>query len=303
MTADLALFADATVRMATPLLFAALGETVAERAGIINLGVEGAIIGGAFGALVGTTHFGIAGGLVAALVSGVVVGAVFAVLVVGLRTDQIIAGTAISMLALGATGTLYRSLYGAGGASLSIATLRAEPLGALASLPVVGRALFAQPVTTYALYVLVPLTWWWMYRTHAGLALRACGEEPEAARVAGVRVRAMQTCALLFAGAMAGAGGAVLVLAQAGTFAEGMSAGRGFVAIAIVVLGKWHPLSVAAAAMLFGAAGALQTLFQSLGSALPYQLFLALPYVFTLLALAGIGSRSRAPAKLGTTST
>lgn len=302
MSEGLTLFADATVRMATPLLFAALGETVAERAGIINLGVEGAIIAGAFGALVGTTHFGVAGGLLAAGLCGIAVGAIFAALVIGFRTDQIIAGTAISLLALGATGTLYRSLYGVSGASLSIATLHAQPLGPLASIPVIGRAVFSQPITTYALYVLVPLTWWWMYRTHNGLALRACGEAPEAARVAGIRVRTIQTLALLFAGALGGLGGSVLVLAQAGTFAEGMSAGRGFVAIAIVVLGRWHPLSVAAAAILFGAAGALQTLFQSLGSGLPYQLLLALPYVLTLLALAGIGSTSRAPASLGTTS-
>jgi simple sugar transport system permease protein len=301
MIEGLGLFADATVRVATPLLFAALGETVAERAGVINLGIEGALIAGAFGALVGSTQFGVAGGLVAGVVCGAVIGAVFAALVIGIRTDQIIAGTAISMLALGATGTLYRALYGVKGASLSIATLHAEPLGPLASIPVIGRALFAQPITTYALYILVPLTWWWMYRTHGGLALRACGEAPEAARAAGVRVRAVQAYALLFAGALGGAGGSVLVLAQAGTFAEGMSAGRGFVAIAIVVLGKWHPVSVAAAAILFGAAGALQTLFQSLGSTLPSQLFLALPYAFTLLALAGIGSRSRAPAQLGAT--
>jgi simple sugar transport system permease protein len=233
---------------------------------------------------------------------GAAIGAIFAALVIGIRADQIIAGMAISMLALGATGTLYRALYGVEGASLSIATLHAAPLGPLATIPVIGSALFAQPITTYALYVLVPLTWWWMYRTHAGLALRACGEEPEAARIAGVRVRVVQTGALVFAGALGGAGGSVLVLAQAGTFAEGMSAGRGFVAIAIVVLGKWHPLSVAAAAMLFGAAGALQTLFQSLGSTLPSQLFLALPYALALLALAGVGSASRAPAKLGSTS-
>jgi simple sugar transport system permease protein len=138
-----------------------------------------------------------------------------------------------------------------------------------------------------------------MYRTHAGLALRACGEEPEAARFAGIRVNVVRVSAILFAGALGGAGGGVLVLAQAGTFAEGMSAGRGFVAIAIVVLGRWHPLGVAAAAALFGAASAMQTLFQSLGSALPYQLFLALPYILAVLALAGVGNRSRAPAKLG----
>jgi simple sugar transport system permease protein len=138
-----------------------------------------------------------------------------------------------------------------------------------------------------------------MFHTHAGLALRACGEAPAAARVAGIAVTRVQVLAVLFAGALAGLGGATLVLAQAGTFAEGMSAGRGFVAIAIVVLGRWHPVGAVVGALVFGAASALQTLFQALGSTLPYQLFLALPYLLTLAALAGVAGRSRPPAALG----
>ena len=166
-------------------------------------------------------------------------------------------------------------------------------------MPIVGRALFAQPVTTYLLYVATGVTWWWLFHTHGGLALRACGEQPEAARAAGVRVNRVQALAVIYAGSLAGLAGGVLVLAQAGTFVEGMSAGRGFVAIAIVVLGRWHPAGVVVAALLFGSASALQTLFQALGTSLPYQLFLALPYVLTLLALAGFAGRSRAPAALG----
>src|SRR5690606_26454121 len=146
-------------------------------------------------------------------------------------------------------------------------------------------------------------TWWWMYRTHRGLSLRACGESPTAARAAGIAVTRVQVTAVLFAGALAGLGGATLVLAQAGTFAEGMSAGRGFVAIAIVVLGRWHPLRAVLAALVFGAASALQTLFQALGSTIPYQVFLALPYVLTLAALAGVAGRAQAPAALGLTRT
>jgi ABC-type uncharacterized transport system permease subunit len=298
MIEALGLFLDATVRTATPLALAALGETVAERAGIINLGIEGALIGGAFGALVGATTFGIAGGLAGAAIGGALVGIVFAAMVVGLRTDQIIAGTAVSMLALGLTGTLYRAMFGSTGAALTIPTLHPVAVPGLSSLPLIGSALFSQPVTTYALYVIAPATSWWMFRTHAGLALRACGESPTTARAAGVRVSLMQFWALLFAGTLGGIGGGVLVLAQSGTFAEGMSAGRGFVAIAIVVLGRWNPLGAVAAALLFGAASALQTLFQALGSSLPYQLFLALPYALTLVALARVGRGSRAPAAL-----
>jgi simple sugar transport system permease protein len=293
------LFLEATVRIATPLAFAAVGETVAERAGVINLGIEGALIAGAFGSLVGATAFGVVGGLVGAVLGGALVGGLFALFAVGLRTDQIITGTAVSLFALGLTGTLYRAFYGVRGAALSIPTLRPLVIPAVANIPVVGRALFAQPVTTYFVYAITALTWWWLARTHGGLALRACGEQPQAARVAGISVTRVRTFAVLYASALAGIAGGVLVLAQAGTFAEGMSAGRGFVAIAIVVLGRWRPLGVLGAALLFGAASALQTLFQALGSTLPYQLFLALPYVLTLLALAGLAGRSRPPAALG----
>jgi general nucleoside transport system permease protein len=301
VTEGLTLFAEATVRMATPLALAALGEVVAERSGVINLGIEGALIGGAFGALVAAGSVGPVLGLAGGVVGGMLVALVFAAVTIGGRADQIIAGTAISLLGLGLTGVLYRAWYGTGGAALTTPTLAAIEIPGLVALPIVGRALFAQPLPTYLLVVLAVTTWWWMFRTHSGLSLRACGESPSAARVAGIAVRRVQLGAVLFAGALAGLGGATLVLAQAGTFAEGMSAGRGFIAVAIVVLGRWHPLGTLLAAVIFGAASALQTLFQALGSSLPYQLFLALPHLLTLAALAGFAGRSRAPAALGVT--
>lgn len=299
MTDTLTLFLEATMRFAVPLAFAALGEAVAERGGVINLGLEGSIIAGAFGALVGATTFGVVGGLGGAIIGGGAIGLVFATFAVGLKADQIITGTAVSLLALGLTGLLYRTLYGTGGAALSSPTLSSFSIPWLSQIPVVGRAMFVQPVTTYTLYVLVPVTWWWLFRSHAGLGLRACGEQPDAASAAGIRVRPVRALAVMYSSVLAGLGGGVLVLAQVGTFAEGMSAGRGFVAIAIVVLGRWHPTGVIVAALLFGGASALQTLFQSLGSTLPYQLFLAFPYLLTVLALAGIAGKSRAPAALG----
>jgi len=293
-------FLEATVRFATPLAFAALGECVSERAGVINIGLEGAILAGALG---GTVVAGLAGpemGFVAGAAAGVLIALIFAVFTVWMRADQIITGTAITMLAIGLTGTLYRTVYGAGGVALSTPTIGPVPIPLLSSIPLVGRALFAQPVITYLLYVVAPLIAWWMARTHSGLATRAMGESPEAAIAAGIRPRVPQTGAVLFAGMMAGLAGATLVLAQAGTFAENMSAGRGFIAIAIVVLGRWRPLGVAAAALLFGAANALQTLFQAMGwEQVPYQLFLAVPYVLTLIVLAGASGRAAAPAALG----
>ena len=292
-------FLEATVRTATPLALAALGETVTERAGVINIGLEGAVIAGAFGALVGASAAGLGGGWALAAAAGLATAALFALFAVVLRADQIITGTAVTLLALGLTGALYRTMFGASGAALSIPTAGALALPGLAALPVVGGAFFAQPAITYAVYLLVPLLWLWLYRTGAGLGLRAVGEQPAAALAAGVRPARQQLLAVLFGGAMGGLAGGTLVLAQVGTFAEGMSAGRGFIAIAIVALGRWHPAGVAVAALLFGGATALQYVFQAMGWDLPYQIFLALPYVVTLFALAGVVGRQAAPAALG----
>jgi simple sugar transport system permease protein len=298
-TGTLTAFLDAGVRTATPLAYAALGELVVERAGVINIGLEGTIIGGAFGALVFAGSGSVLLGFTGAVLTGILVAALFAVFVVSLRTDQIITGTAMSMLGLGLTGTLYRTMYGSAGASLHTPTIAPVAVPGLSALPVVGSALFDQPVVTYVLYVITPALAWLFYRSAAGLALRSVGEHPEAAMAAGIPPERVQWTALLFGGAMGGVAGGTLVLAQVGTFAEGMSAGRGFIAIAIVVLGRWTPFGVAGAALVFGAASALQTLVQTTGWAMPYQLPLAFPYVLTLVLLASARARTAAPAALG----
>ncbi len=292
-------FLESAIRTATPLALAALGEAVAQRSGVINIGLEGVVLTGAFGALVGAGLAGAFGGYAVAVVAGVALASLFAAFVVRLRTDQIIAGTAINLLALGMTGTAYRALYGDTGAGLTLPTSDAVAIPLLSGIPVLGPSLFLQPLPTYLVYIAIPLLWWWMRTTRGGLNLRAVGERPEAARVAGVSPGTVRAAAILFGGAMGGLAGATLVLAQTGTFAEGMSAGRGFIAIAIVVLGRWHPGGVALAALLFGAASALQYVFQAAGWEVPYHLFLALPYVLTLLALGTVARRTRAPAALG----
>jgi simple sugar transport system permease protein len=292
-------FLEGVVRTATPLALAALGETVVERSGVINIGLEGSIIAGALGAVVGAAHGGVWAGFTFAAACGGAVAAVFALFAVILRADQIICGTAVTLLALGGTGTLYRVLYGSAGAALNTPTLDVTPIPLLSQIPLLGDAFFAQPPITYLVYMLIPAVTWWMYRTHAGLGLRAIGENPAAAVAAGVRAVRVQFAAVLFGGLLGGVSGATLVLAQAGTFVEGMSAGRGFIAIAIVALGRWNPLGAAAAALVFGAASALQFFFQASGSPLPYQLFLVLPYVLTLVALAATRGRANAPAALG----
>ena len=191
----------------------------------------------------------------------------------------------------------------AGAALSTITTSAPVAVPGLSSLPWVGVAFFQQPLVTYVAYGLAPTIWWYLYRTHAGLAIRAAGAAAQAASARGIRVDRVRITAALFGSALGGLAGATLVLAQAGTFAEGMSAGRGFIAIAIVALGRWHPLGVFGAALVFGAAMAVQFVVQALGWNVRYELVLMIPYVLTLFALVlasrqGVSSwlaRSRAP--------
>lgn len=291
---ELTPFLEAAVRTATPLLIAAIGEAVSERAGAINIGLEGCIIAGAYAAYVMGGSGG--GGYTAAMLAGGLVGVVFAVFAVVLRKDQIIVGTALTMLGLGITGTLFRARDAGLTALVDTDAVLRVPF--FSSIPVVGSALFAQPFVTYLAIILVPTAWWILYRTHLGLALRAVGESPEAAHAAGVRARTIQAGAVIVGSSLGGLAGGALVLAQAGTFAEGMSAGRGFLAIAIVALGRWRPLGVALAAMVFGAAMALQFVVQALDWTVRYELVLMIPYALTLVALGAFGKGS-APAMLG----
>lgn len=297
--ADLVLFLEAAVRLGIPLALAALGETVSERSGVINIGLEGSIIAGALGGALGALTFGSAGlGVVAGAGAGLLGAVVFAVFAVALGADQIITGTAVTIGGLGMTGAIYQARFGVTGTELSLPTLASVRVPVLADIPVVGSALFDQAPTAYLAYLAAPALWYFLFRTPLGLELRAVGEAPDAAQAAGVRVLRVRFLATLFGGTLAGVAGAHLALAHAGTFAQNMSAGRGFIAIAVVVLGRWNPLLVLFAALFFGAASALQFFLQALGLDLAYQIFLALPYLLTLAALAGWMGRARAPAAL-----
>lgn len=292
-------FLAAAVRVATPLLLAALGEMLAERAGVINLGVEGAMLCGALASAIGASLGGVWVGLGLGAAAGAALALVFALVAIGARADQIITGTALTLGSVGLTGSVYYAVFGPEGAGLSLPTFDPLVLPVAATLPFAGPVLFRQPVTSYLAFALVPLTWWFLFRTRAGLQLRAVGEDPRHARAAGVPVRRIQFMATVTGGFLAGAAGATLVLAQVGTFAERMTAGRGFIAIAIVVLGRWHPVGVLLAALVFGAATALQFVFQALSLDVPYQLLLMFPYLLTLVLLAGAVGGVRAPAALG----
>lgn len=296
---ELALFLESAVRLGIPLALAAMGETITERSGVINIGLEGSIIAGALGGALGAIAFEGAGlGIAAGALAGLLVALVFATFAVGLGADQIITGTAVTIGGLGVTGAVYQVLFGATGIELSVPMLAPMTIPLLADIPLVGRALFAQAPTAYFAYMMAPIAWYVLFKTTWGLELRATGEAPVAAEAAGIRVRVVRFSATLFGGAMAGIAGAHLALAHAGAFAENMSAGKGFIAIAVVALGRWNPIVVLFAALFFGAASALQFLLQALGFDLAYQMFLAFPYILTLAALAGWVGKSQAPAAL-----
>lgn len=296
---ELVLFLESSVRLGVPLALAAMGEAITERSGVINIGLEGSIIAGALGGALGALAFDAAGlGVVVGAASGLSVGLVFALFSIGLGTDQIITGMAVTMGGLGMTGAVYQARFGATGTALTLPTLAPAPIPWLVDIPLIGRALFGQAPTAYLAYLLAPLLWYFLFRTAWGLELRAVGESPRAAEAAGIHVRRARLWATLFGSALAGIAGAHLALAHAGTFSENMSAGRGFIAIAVVVLGRWNPVLVLIAALFFGAASALQFFLQAFGLDLPYQLFLAVPYLLTLAALAGWVGRARAPAAL-----
>ena len=263
-------FLVSVVTMATPILLAALGELIVEESGVVNIGIEGAMLAGAFAALAiayfsGSTALGLAG----AIAAGVAINVIFAVLVVNLAVNQVVTGTAVSILALGLTGVLYRRLFGITGKSFMVAPIAKLPLGPLARIPILGAALFDHNALVYLTFILVPATWYVIERTRYGLRLRACGEHPAAADALGLGVIAIRWQALLISGALTGLAGAFLTLAYANTFVENISAGRGFVALSVVIVGRWNPWGLAAASILFGAAMALHFGFQALGTVIP----------------------------------
>jgi general nucleoside transport system permease protein len=293
-------FLTSTMSMATPIMLAALGELMVEESGIINVGIEGAMLAGAFFALAATYFSGsIALGLGAGMASAIALDAIFALLVVNLATNQVVTGTALNILALGVTGVFYRKMFGETGQAFMVTPVSKIPLGPLARIPVLGPVLFDQNALVYFTLILIPIFWYVISRTRYGLRLRAAGERPEAADALGLGVFRIRWQALLVAGALTGLAGAYLTLAYANTFVENISAGRGFVALSVVILGRWNPWGLTAASVLFGAAMALQFGLQALGTVVPYQLFLALPYALTLVVLAGVGGQASAPSALG----
>jgi ABC-type uncharacterized transport system permease subunit len=284
-------------RLATPILFAALGEAVSQRAGVLNLGIEGMMLVGAFaGALAAVVTGSPWLGLLAAMACGVALAALHALLCLRFRLDQIVAGIAMTMLGLGLSGFGNRLTLGE--RAVRVPIFDRLDLGPLSEIPLLGPALFQLHALVYIAPILAVLLWWLIQRTGWGLAIRAAGEDPAAAHAAGVDVIRIRTACLLLGGALAGAGGAYLSLAQIGSFVEDMVAGRGFIAIACVVYGRWNPLGVLLATLFFGAADAAQIRLQTGYPGIPYQFFVMLPYLLAIGALVFFSKSSRLPAAL-----
>jgi simple sugar transport system permease protein len=301
MSLDLAgALATSAVTMAIPLLFAALGELISERAGIINIGLEGFLLAGAFVAFGVTYATGSpTAGIALAIACGALLGLGFAFFAVLRNANQVVVGTALNLFAVGTTGVVYRAAFGSTGQALSIDGSPHLAVPVLDTVPVVGAAFFRQTALGYLCILSVPLVAFALLRTVAGLRLRMAGENPRAAETQGVSVAAQRSAALVFCGALAAAGGAYLAVDYSRTFIEGMSAGRGFIALAIVIVGRRDAWGIFAASLFFGFTTALQFHFQALGLAIPYQFFLLLPYVVTLALLSGLSGAAKAPAALG----
>jgi len=287
-----------TIRNATPLVFAALGGMFSERSGVVNIGLEGLMLISAFAGVVGAFLSGSAVvALAFALAAGLVFALIHALMCVTFEADQIISGTAINLLALGGTGFLMVSVFGAGGTSPRVEGFGEVPIPLLSSIPVVGPALFSQSVLVYLMYVMVPVTFFVLFRTPFGLRLRATGESPEAVDTAGISVGRMRYYGVALSGLLASLGGIYLSMGILSAFTENMTGGRGFIALAALIFGRWHPIGAAGAALLFGFA--LAVTISAPQEVIPNEFLQMIPYVLTIVALAAFGGRAIAPAAIG----
>ena len=286
----------ATFRISTPILFAALGETIVERVGILNLGIEGTMLLSAFNGFVAAQLSGsLFIGLLAAILTGLTLSLLMGFLSVTLGLNQHVAGLGITLLGSGLALFAFRIQYGGQTTPPSLGQTFPQ-LQILTGTPL--EPIFSQYALSYLAVFLVLVVAWMFNRTTFGLRLRAIGENPEAADMAGINVSAMRYAALVLGGALMALGGAFLSLAQLGAFTHGIISGRGWVAIAIVIFGNWKPKRVLIGALIFGGVQALQLRLQAEGVQLPYELLLALPYIITIVALAVAGRNASYPAAL-----
>ncbi len=284
-----------TIRLATPLIFAALGGMFSERSGVINIALEGLMLAGAFTAAVATYELQNPYlGLLCGMAAGAVLAAIFAVAVIRFEADQVVAGFSISLLMLGLPAVISSALYDSSGST--------EQIDKIYLLP----ELFNNRISVASIlaFALVPVCWYILYKTPFGLRLRATGENPAAADAAGVNVIRLRYTAVIISGILAAAGGAYLSIGQSSLFTRGMTAGRGYIALAALILAKWKPVPVLLACLFFGLTEALSIQVQGVlklpsGEDIPVQFIQIIPYVLTIIVLAGFIGLSRAPKALG----
>jgi simple sugar transport system permease protein len=283
------------VRLATPYLYAALGEMFAQRSGVLNLGVEGIMLMGAYAAFFAAMNTGnLWLGLLAAAVTGLLMGLLMAVVSVTLQGQQGISGIGLHLFGLGLSSLLFKKTLGSVESISGFQPIRIPLLG---DLPLVGEALFNHNLLVYSAFLLVPVAWWVLNRTTLGLKIRAVGEKPEAADSLGVSVTRIRYLTVGLGGVLAGVAGASLSIALINLFQENMTNGQGFIAVALVYFGGWNPVGVLGGALLFSFVNALQLWIQVKGINLPSDVAVMLPYILTIAALA-VGRRSQQPAAL-----
>jgi ABC-type uncharacterized transport system permease subunit len=289
----------ATLVYATPLAYAALGGIFCERSGVVNIGLEGMMLTGAFFGIWGTVwsgHWAI--GLVVAMLSGAIVALVHAVFSIHLRADQIVSGTAINFLAVGVTGYAFIDIYGSNGTPASIDSVPTVHLPGIRSIPGIGEVFGSLNLMIWIVFVLLILTHLILFRTPIGLRIRSVGEHPRAADTVGIPVYRIRYACVVLSGMLAALGGAYLSIGFVGSFGQNMTVGRGFIALAAVIFGRWRPGGALLAALLFGFSSALAQRLPTFSPSVA-TLFQALPYLLTLVAVAGLVGRSRPPAADG----
>ncbi len=286
----------ATLRQSTPLVLGALCGILGERSGVINIGIEGQMLMSAFaGFIVASSSGDLLLGVAAGIATGMLMGAFLAFLSVSLQSDQIIAGTVLNIAAMGLTSFFFQQ-----GRSLPSGKTSPIRLGSLADLPVAGRVFFSNRPITYITLLLVPILWYALFRTTWGLRTRAVGEHPSAAETVGVSVTRIRYVNLILGGGLAGLAGAYLSLEAVGSFERLMTNGKGFVALAVMIFGRWNPIGAWGAALLFGYANAVQTQFQFRGWLADDPQFIGMiPFVVTIVVVAGFVGRTRPPASIG----
>lgn len=290
-----------SLAVAVPLVFGALGGVLGERSGVVNIAIDGQLLAGAFAAaLVGSITGSIWGGMAGALMAGALVAALLGVFAVTYAVDQIIVGVVLNVLVIGITSFMFSQVLAPNASTLnSPPRLKSIAIPVLGDIPLVGPVLFRQSLLVYLLYIAVGVITWALYRTRWGLRVRSVGEHPKAADTVGIKVNRTRFRTVLLAGAVAGLGGAFYTMVSAQAFNREMTGGAGYIALAAVIFGKWDPIRATLAALLFGFASNLQGVLSVLGSPVPSQFMLMMPYVVTILAVAGLVGRSRPPAGVG----